>query len=128
MARKATRDAGILAGLRVDRIVNEPSAAALACRSTGTSDVTEDETLLVFDFGGGTLDVSLVDCFDNVIEIVSVSGDNRLGGSDFDKMIAEQFCRENGTHFDALSMQRQNIILRSAAQAKCMLSGQSIRS
>lgn len=123
MARKATRDAGVLAGLRVERIVNEPSAAALACRSAGEKgQMEEDETLLVFDFGGGTLDVSLVDCFDNVIEIVSVSGDNRLGGSDFDRMIAEQFCKENGLCFDALPLQRQNIILRSAAQAKCMLS------
>ena len=70
MARKATKDAGALAGLHVERIVNEPSAAALACRSTGgKGQAEEDETLLVFDFGGGTLDVSLVDCFDNVVEI-----------------------------------------------------------
>lgn len=122
MARKATKDAGTLAGLRVERIVNEPSAAALACRSAGKEGrAEEDETLLVFDFGGGTLDVSLVDCFDNVVEIVSVSGDNRLGGSDFDRMAAEQFCKENGLCFDSLPLQRQNIILRSAAQAKCML-------
>lgn len=124
MARKATKDAGILAGLHVERIVNEPSAAALACRGIKEEGKVEenDETLLVFDFGGGTLDVSLVDCFDNVIEIVSVSGNNRLGGSDFDRAIAEQFCEENGLRFDALSMQRQSIILKSAAQAKCTLS------
>ena len=123
MARKATKDAGALAGLHVERIVNEPSAAALACRSTGgKGQAEEDETLLVFDFGGGTLDVSLVDCFDNVVEIVSVSGDNRLGGSDFDRAVAEQFCKEHGLCFDALSPQRQNVILRRAAQAKCMLS------
>lgn len=123
MARKATKDAGALAGLHVERIVNEPSAAALACRGAGKEgQAREDETLLVFDFGGGTLDVSLVDCFDNVVEIVSVSGDNRLGGSDFDRAVAEQFCRENDICFDALSPRRQNILLRSAAQAKCMLS------
>ena len=92
MARKATKNAGELAGLKVERIINEPSAAALACRGQAQE---EDETFLVFDFGGGTLDVSLVDCFDNIIEIIAVSGDNRLGGSDFDEEIARQFCKEN---------------------------------
>ena len=72
----------------MERIINEPSAAALACRGL---DEENDETFLVFDFGGGTLDVSLVDCFDNIIEIIAVSGDNHLGGSDFDKEIAVQF-------------------------------------
>lgn len=122
MARKATKDAGALAGLKVERIINEPSAAALACHSRN---MEADETLLVFDFGGGTLDVSLVDCFDNIIEIVSVSGDNRLGGCDFDRMIAEQFCKENQLVFDALLPQRQKIILDSASRAKCILTKSS---
>lgn len=118
-ARKATKDAGELAGLRVERIINEPSAAALACRGL---DEENDETFLVFDFGGGTLDVSLVDCFDNIIEIIAVSGDNHLGGSDFDKEIAVQFCREHELEFEHMSSQRQRIILDSACRAKCGLS------
>lgn len=122
MARKATKDAGALAGLHVERIINEPSAAALACRGGKHIDLqTEDETLLVFDFGGGTLDVSLVDCFENVIEIAAVSGDNHLGGSDFDRAIAELFCKENLIVLEELSPQRQGVILESAANAKCAL-------
>lgn len=118
-ARKATKNAGELAGLKVDRIINEPSAAALACRKCGNE---QDETFLVFDFGGGTLDVSLVDCFDNIIEITAVSGDNHLGGSDFDEAVAREFCREHHLDFDELSPQRQGILLESASRAKCGLS------
>ena len=124
MARKATKDAGALAGLRVERIINEPSAAALACRKGSGKDAgldEEDETILVFDFGGGTLDVSLVDCFDNVIEIISVSGDNHLGGNDFDQIIAEQFCKENDMSFEKLSARQKSMILKSAADVKCAL-------
>lgn len=88
MARNATKRAGIIAGLKVERIINEPSAAALACQNL---DKDEDSTLLVFDFGGGTLDVSMVECFDNVIEILAVSGDDQLGGRDFDELLADYF-------------------------------------
>ena len=77
--RNATKMAGELAGLTVERLVNEPSAAALAYRFGKTK---EDQTFLVFDFGGGTLDISIVDAFDSVIEIVAVAGDNHLGGDD----------------------------------------------
>lgn len=91
--RNATRLAGELAGVTVNRIINEPSAAALAGR---LEDENEDKTYLVFDFGGGTLDISIVDVFDNVIEIVSVSGDNRLGGDDFDEFLTRDFCKTNG--------------------------------
>lgn len=118
MARKATKAAGELSGLRVERIINEPSAAALACHIRNRE---EDETFLVFDFGGGTLDVSLVDCFDNIMEITAVSGDNHLGGSDFDKIIAEEFCKEHNLNFSELSRQRQEVLLESAARAKCTL-------
>ncbi len=123
MARKATKDAGALAGLHVERIINEPSAAALACRGWRNSGWQQenDETLLVFDFGGGTLDVSLVDCFENVIEIAAVSGDNHLGGSDFDQIIAEQFCKEHQLEFGKLDRKRREIILAGAARAKCAL-------
>lgn len=87
--RVAVKRAGALAGIHVERIVNEPSAAALASYFT----TNEEQNMLVFDFGGGTLDVSLVDCFDTMVEIVSVAGNNRLGGDDFDRLIAEHFCR-----------------------------------
>lgn len=118
MSRKATKDAGKLAGLNVERIINEPSAAALACQQIWKE---EDSTLLIFDFGGGTLDVSLVDCFDNVIEILAVSGDNHLGGSDFDRTIAEDFCKKWNWDFETLPKERQEILLKSANCLKCKL-------
>lgn len=83
--RLATKQAGELAGVKVERIINEPSAAALASRINQT----DFETLLIFDFGGGTLDVSIVDCFDDVVEIIAVNGDNHLGGEDFNQLIEE---------------------------------------
>lgn len=89
--RSDTKKAAQLAGLNVKRLINEPSAAALAY----TKGVNEDElNLLVFDFGGGTLDLSYVECFDNIIEIIGVSGDNHLGGDDIDKAILEYICNE----------------------------------
>src|ERR1700726_3295707 len=94
--RQATKDAGRIAGLEVLRIINEPTAAALAYGL----DKKTDETVLVFDLGGGTFDVSLLDVGDGVVEVRSTSGDGHLGGDDFDKRIvdwlAEEFKRENG--------------------------------
>jgi len=119
IARKATRKAGQLAGLRVDRIINEPSAAALACQYANAQ---QDAKLLVFDLGGGTLDVSLVDCMDNVIEILAVSGNNHLGGSDFDKVLAEYFCTKNQMVLGALKPSQQEILLKAAEKAKIDLS------
>lgn len=119
MARKATRDAGRLAGLNVQKIINEPSAAALACQSIVQE---EDAAYLVFDFGGGTLDVSLVECFENIIEIQAVSGDNRLGGSDFDEVIAEYFCKVNGLGLRELNDEVKGAVLASAEQVKQHLS------
>ena len=115
MARKATKRAGILAGLKVERIINEPSAAALACQNLNQE---EDAMLLVFDFGGGTLDVSLVECFDNVIEIKAVSGDNHLGGQDFDDMIATHFIRSMEIPTEDLSPESKAIIRKSAEKCK----------
>lgn len=89
--RSATKAIGQRLGIKVERLINEPSAAAIACHKIG-----KDESFIVFDFGGGTLDVSVVDCFDNVISIVSIAGDNFLGGSDFDKAIAEDFASRKG--------------------------------
>lgn len=73
--RVATKQAGALAGITVNRIINEPSAAAMA----SYFDTSMEQMFLIFDFGGGTLDVSIVDCFDTMVEIISVSGDNRHG-------------------------------------------------
>ncbi|MDO5407938.1 MAG: molecular chaperone HscC [Eubacteriales bacterium] len=113
--RYATREAGALAGLRVERLVNEPSAAALACRmETGE----ENCEFLVIDFGGGTLDVSVVECFEQIIEIQAVAGDNHLGGDDFDRRIAEHFCEQHNLVFDMLSEQMQTRLLKQCEQCK----------
>ncbi len=116
--RYATKQAGLLADLRVERLVNEPSAAALACRSLHEE---EDETFLVVDFGGGTLDVSVVACFDQVVEILAVAGDNHLGGDDIDQRIAEHFCREHGIRPDSLKPEHWLTLLRNAEQCKRQL-------
>lgn len=121
MARNATKNAGKLAGLKVERIINEPSAAALACQQQNGE---EDALMLVFDFGGGTLDVSLVDCFENIIEILAVSGDNHLGGSDFDEIIAREFCRENNLNWEEMNGEKKAVILESAIQTKVILTEQ----
>lgn len=113
--RNATKEAGILAGLKVERLVNEPSAAALAASRISRE---EEQSYLVFDFGGGTLDVSVVDYFDNVIEIIAVSGDNRLGGDDFDLMIAARFCRQSELDFDRLNPHNKATLLRLAESCK----------
>ena len=115
MARKATKRAGMIAGLKVERIINEPSAAALACQNLNQE---EDAMLLVFDFGGGTLDVSLVECFDNIIEIKAVSGDNQLGGQDFDDMIAEHFAKSLNLDYAAMKPETKAIIRKSAELCK----------
>lgn len=113
--RVATLEAGRIAGLHVERLVNEPSAAALASYMISGED---EQSCLVFDFGGGTLDVSVVDCFDDVIEIVAVSGDNHLGGNDFDTKIAEFFCKSHDISMDSLSPEKRATLLRLAEKAK----------
>ena len=104
----------------MERIVNEPSAAALASYFTAN----EEQNMLVFDFGGGTLDVSLVDCFDTMVEIVSVAGNNRLGGDDFDRLIAEHFLREHGVARQQLRAQEYAVLLKQAERCKKLLSEQ----
>ena len=116
--RAATRNAGLLAGLKVERLINEPSAAAL---SYHIEHYDEDEMFVVFDFGGGTLDVSLVDSFDNIIEIQAISGNNKLGGKDFNTLIAYDICARNNIFWDKLSSQTKEILLREAEQVKIKL-------
>ncbi|MCO0599850.1 molecular chaperone DnaK [Peribacillus butanolivorans] len=121
--RQATKDAGQIAGLEVERIINEPTAAALAY---GLDKTDEDQTILVFDLGGGTFDVSVMELGDGVFEVKSTAGDNRLGGDDFDQVIidylVEAFKKENGIDLskDKMAVQR----LKDAAEkAKKDLSG-----
>lgn len=118
--RSATKLAGELAAIKVERIINEPSAAALAYKQ-GTDD---EDMFLIFDFGGGTLDISIVDIFDSVIEIIAVAGDNHLGGDDFNRAIAEYFCKENQLNYSALPSEVKAIVLKQAELCKIALSTQ----
>ena len=119
--RQDTKRIGELLGVKVERLINEPSAAAIACHMDD-----EYETFVVFDFGGGTLDVSVVDCFENVISINAISGNNHLGGTDFDRAMAEHFCLKNGLNYNVLDSSFQQSILRACEQAKIKLSTQSV--
>lgn len=116
--RVATKRAGALAGVMVKRIINEPSAAALA----SYFDTRQEQLFLVFDFGGGTLDVSIVDCFDTMVEILAVSGDNHLGGDDFNEAIAGGFLKEHQLQQKCLSETEYAILLRQAEKCKIALS------
>jgi len=119
--RQATKDAGRIAGLNVLRVVNEPTAAALAYGA----DKKKNETILVFDLGGGTFDVSILDVGEGICEVRSTSGDTHLGGDDFDKCvvdyIAEEFRKSNGIDLrnDRQALQR---LYEAAEKAKCELS------
>ena len=120
--RQATKDAGKIAGLEVLRIINEPTAAALAY---GLDKVDHDEKILVFDLGGGTFDVSVLELGDGVFEVASTAGDNHLGGDDWDQRIidwmAEKFQAENGIDLrkDPMALQR---LKEAAEKAKMELS------
>lgn len=123
--RQATKDAGKIAGLEVERIINEPTAAALAY---GIDKEDQDQTILVYDLGGGTFDVSILDIGDGTFEVISTAGDNRLGGDDFDEVIMDhmvkEFKKENGIDLSQDKMARQR--LKDAAEkAKKDLSGVS---
>ncbi len=119
--RQDTKRIGELLGIKVERLINEPSAAAIACHMDD-----EYETFVVFDFGGGTLDVSVVDCFENVISINAISGNNHLGGTDFDRAMAKYFCLKNGLDYNILDSSFQQSILRACEQAKIKLSTQNV--
>ena len=120
--RQATKDAGKIAGLNVKRIVNEPTAAALAY---GLDKQGTDQRILVFDLGGGTFDVSILDLADGVFEVLSTSGDNHLGGDDWDQRVidwmADKFQQENGVDLrqDPMALQR---LKEAAENAKTELS------
>lgn len=124
--RKATRIAGQLAGLKVERLLNEPTAAALAY---GIHDAGQECKFLVFDFGGGTFDVSILELFDGVMEVRASAGDNFLGGEDFVSLMYDNFLEKSGlqlalagTPLAARQIQR---LRDEAERAKCLLSQQS---
>ncbi|TVQ58960.1 MAG: molecular chaperone DnaK [Phycisphaerales bacterium] len=119
--RQATKEAGEIAGLKVERIINEPTAAALAYGL----DKKKNEKIAVFDFGGGTFDISILDVGDGVFEVLSTNGDTHLGGDDCDKVLidflAEEFRKKEGIDIrsDAMALQR---LKEAAEKAKCELS------
>ncbi len=121
--RQATKDAGKIAGLEVLRIINEPTAAALAY---GVDKEDKDQKIMVYDLGGGTFDVSILDIGDGVFEVLATSGNNQLGGDDFDeaimKFLVDEFKKENGIDLsqDKSAMQR---LKEAAEKAKIELSG-----
>lgn len=122
--RQATKDAGKIAGLEVERIINEPTAAALAY---GIDKVDKEQKVLVFDLGGGTFDVSILDLADGTFEVLATAGDNHLGGDDFDEVIiqwmVDEFKKDNGIDLktDKMAMQR---LKEEAEKAKKNLSSQ----
>ncbi len=123
--RQATKEAGEIAGLTVDRIINEPTAAALAY---GLDKGEKDQTILVFDLGGGTFDVSLLEIGDGVFEVKATKGDNRLGGDDWDSRVVDwlvkQFKNKNGTDLSQDKIARQRL-QEAAEKAKIELSSAS---
>ena len=120
--RQATKDAGKIAGLEVKRIINEPTAAALAYGA----DKEEDQKIMVYDLGGGTFDVSIIEMGDGIQEVLATAGNNHLGGDDFDdrliNYLADQFRAENGIDLrsDKMAMQR---LKEAAEKCKIELSG-----
>ncbi|MBR0417103.1 MAG: molecular chaperone HscC [Firmicutes bacterium] len=114
--RKATKEAGELAGLKVSRIINEPTAAAIA---HGIGSSPDQEKCLVFDLGGGTFDVSILEFYDNVMEVHAVAGDNFLGGEDFTQALAVDFLEKSAVAPETLDYKTMNDVLKAAETAKC---------
>ncbi|MCH5343185.1 MAG: molecular chaperone HscC [Acetatifactor sp.] len=114
--RKATKRAGELAGLKVERMISEPTAAAVAY---GLYDRTKDTRFLVFDLGGGTFDVSVLELYHNILEVRAVAGDNYLGGEDFTAVMAKLFLQKSGLSLQSLSEKEQVRLYRQAEKAKC---------
>lgn len=117
--RKATKRAGELAGLKVERMISEPTAAAVAY---GLYDKTLDTRFLVFDLGGGTFDVSILELYHNILEVRAVAGDNYLGGEDFTEVMAKLFLQKAKLQLSALSEKEQVRLYRQAEKAKCAIS------
>lgn len=113
--RKATKRAGELAGIKVERMISEPTAAAIAY---GLYEKKEDTRFLVFDLGGGTFDVSILELYQNILEVRAVAGDNYLGGEDFTKVLEKMFLTKAGISVNSLSAKEQVRLYRQAEEAK----------
>ena len=120
--RKATKRAGELAGLKVERMISEPTAAAVAY---GLYDREKDTRFLVFDLGGGTFDVSVLELYHNILEVRAVAGDNYLGGEDFTAVMAKLFLQKKKLQLKDLSEKEQVRLYRQAEKAKCEVSDQT---
>lgn len=116
--RKATQRAAQLAGLHVERIVNEPTAAAIAY---GFSNQTEEATIMVIDLGGGTLDVSILELFEGVMQVKAIAGDNRLGGEDFTRVLMDHFVLKSGLDMEGLGHIELSQLYKQAETCKCAL-------
>ena len=116
--RKATKRAGELAGFKVERMISEPTAAAVAY---GLYDKTRDTRFLVFDLGGGTFDVSILELYHNILEVRAVAGDNYLGGEDFTEVMAKVFLQKAKLSLQNLSEKEQVRLYREAEKAKCAI-------
>ena len=116
--RKATKRAAEIAGLTVERLISEPTAAALAY---GIHQQQEETKFLVFDLGGGTFDVSILELFEGVMDVKSIAGDNYLGGEDFTKSLQSFFVESHGIHFDDLDVKAQSFIHTQAERCKLAL-------
>lgn len=117
--RKATKRAGELAGLKVERMISEPTAAAVAY---GLYDKNQDTRFLVFDLGGGTFDVSILELYHNILEVRAVAGDNYLGGEDFTAVMAKLFLQKAGLQLAGMTEKEQVRLYRQAEKAKCAIS------
>ena len=113
--RKATKRAGELAGIKVERMISEPTAAAIAY---GLYEKKEETRFLVFDLGGGTFDVSILELYQNILEVRAVAGDNYLGGEDFTKVLEKMFLNKKGISANALTAKEQVRLYRQAEEAK----------
>ncbi len=121
--RKATKRAGELAGLKVERIINEPTAAAIAY---GLHEKKSNTKFLVFDLGGGTFDISVLELYKNIMEVRAVAGDNYLGGEDFTKVLMEIFARRNDIDLNELDSKTYNLLRKQAEVAKRNFSKEKI--
>lgn len=116
MQRKATKQAGELAGLKVSRIINEPTAAAIAC---GMGSDGEDARYLVFDLGGGTFDVSILELYGPIMEVHAIAGDNFLGGEDFTALLCSMYLERAAIAPESLDIRTMNEVYKAAEACKC---------
>ena len=119
MQRKATKQAGELAGLNVSRIINEPTAAAIAC---GMDSQGKDVRYLVFDLGGGTFDVSILELYGSIMEVHAIAGDNFIGGEDFTSLLCTMFLEKMAIAPESLDIQTINEVYKAAEAGKCAFS------